>query len=54
MKVAKIACGRCGSKSLRVDGDMVRCVQCGRSVGAEKIPQVASPFAKRPAAKWEL
>lgn len=55
MRVAKIACGRCGSKSLREDGGSMRCVQCGRVVpGTDKAPQLAGPNAKRPGAKWEL
>ena len=54
MKVAKIACGRCGSKSLREDGGQMRCVQCGRNVVEKGAPVAVAPMVRRPSAKWEL
>ena len=54
MKVAKKVCVRCGSRSLRDDGGLMRCSQCGRPVPGDRPEPVAEQDFGRPRSKWDM
>jgi uncharacterized membrane protein YvbJ len=50
MNVSRKSCVKCGSKSVRVDGGVTRCMQCGRDQGGEeqRPRQWTGPQYQRP------
>jgi uncharacterized Zn finger protein (UPF0148 family) len=53
MKVAKIACVKCGSHSLRDDDGYLRCAQCGRAQEEKRPAMTPEAFREDRRSKWD-
>jgi hypothetical protein len=47
MMVSGRGCWRCGSKSIRADGGVARCMQCGRDQNAAEKRRISLPASWR-------